>query len=337
MSDVKIGSSRYGKSKKTYFKMKPGSNVFRILPPIGKLADAEQWAVYHKVHYGYETTPDPKTGKAKLRPFLSPERYNWDTKMVEVPDAAKQRIDALRAAQAKAKEAGMTEKVQLISAQLQKYNLDKKWYVNAMDLQGNIGLLKIPHKAKQSLDAEIDKLQARGIAPTNVENGRYFEFTKTGEGRETQYKVNVYEEPVVVNGKTYKEEKEHTLSSDDIKKYKSEYFELSELFKAPTSEQVARMVSEGARAVDEILGGPAAANTSSDDDEEDTDAETASLVSAAQNAVNSATPQPSVTSGTVVTGAANEVKLGSTTPSGALNPADFKQQSPEEFLKSIGM
>ena len=36
---MKIGKAKYGAGKKTYFKLKDGDQTFRILPPLGDLAD----------------------------------------------------------------------------------------------------------------------------------------------------------------------------------------------------------------------------------------------------------------------------------------------------------
>ena len=50
---MKIGKPKYGNGKKI-FKIKDGDNVYRILPPLGKLADAGKWSVYQKVEWGYK-------------------------------------------------------------------------------------------------------------------------------------------------------------------------------------------------------------------------------------------------------------------------------------------
>src|SRR5271155_5530075 len=99
---TKIGKARYGSSvsQRKYFKLKDGEQAFRILPPLGELADAGRWSVFHSVHYGY------KTSDGKQKPFLSPEVKNRKTNMVEVQDAAKERIETLKAKYEEAKKSG---------------------------------------------------------------------------------------------------------------------------------------------------------------------------------------------------------------------------------------
>ena len=69
------------------------------------------------------------------------------------------------------------------------------------------------------------------------------------------YKVQVYKEEV--DTKDYgKVEKDvvHALTEDLISRLSTEAFELDKLYKAPTAEQVERIVKDGKNAVDEILG-----------------------------------------------------------------------------------
>ena len=76
---VALGKSNYGGGgKKTYFKLKDGDNVYRILPPMFDLAEKGVWTKYYAVEYGYYNT------QGKMRPFLACRVVNKKTKMVEV-------------------------------------------------------------------------------------------------------------------------------------------------------------------------------------------------------------------------------------------------------------
>src|ERR1035438_7321436 len=97
MSTMKIGKAKYGGDKKTYFKLKDGDSVFRIIPPIGDMADDGIWSKYYNIHYGYRNT------KGNMRVFQSSLVKDRKTKMVEVPDKALERIQMLKAALDKAK------------------------------------------------------------------------------------------------------------------------------------------------------------------------------------------------------------------------------------------
>lgn len=338
---MKIGKAKLGNSAtKKYFKLEKGDNVFRILPPMGDLADRGIWAVYHKIHYGYVGLPD-RTGRARMRPFVSPEVLNRATRMVEVADPAKERIEKIKQALSEAKDRGDTETVKQLATLAKTFNLDAKWYVNAMNLQGEIGLLKIPHKAKQALESEIQRLSQEGVDPLGVENGRYFVFQRTGEGRDTQYQVKVYKQRIEVAGLGMVEkDMPHALTEDVITRLETEAHKLNDLFKRPTAEQVARMVSEGPAAVEEILGRSQTNDMEDDGSEDDVDMPSAAsspvrpqASSAAAAAVGNASPvlpKSSVKIGTAATSSAS-----TPTPSMASTPS--QDQSPEEFLKSIGL
>jgi hypothetical protein len=356
---MKFGTGKIGSSaKKKYFKLEKGETVYRILPPFGPMADTDTWAVFYKVHYGYKGLPNPKTGKAYMRVFLSPEVKNYKTGMIDVADPANERIrnlkEALAAAQKRGDKAASGELVNLLKT----YNLDSKWHVNAVNLQGEIGMLKIPHKAYKSLEAEITRLRQEGVDPLSVENGRYFSFKRSGEGLETQYSVSVYKQKIEVPGLgVVEKDVAHVLSPDLIAKlgtvvnpqtgemvFDREGHNLLVQYARPTAEQVARMVNEGAKAVEEILG-------QSGQEEEDDSSDVDSALSGASQSKETltptaplaSTPTPAATQAAPATPVQQTVgglKIGggtTSTPAVASVASSGTTVSPEEFLKSLGM
>src|ERR1700679_396603 len=126
---VKIGKARFGgqQQQRKYFKLKDGEQVYRILPPLKELADSGRWSVFHSVHYGYKGTD------GKQKPFLSPEVKNRKNNMVEIPDAAKDRISTLKAKFEEAKASGnkaALEKLDILVGPTGMYNLDNNHYMN---------------------------------------------------------------------------------------------------------------------------------------------------------------------------------------------------------------
>lgn len=240
---MKIGSGRSksgGYNKRKYFKLKDGEQAYRILPGLGDLADSNRWSVFYSVHYGYKTSDN------KSRPFVSPEVKNRKNGMIEVSDAAKERIEKLKGDLEKSKKAGnkaMTEKLSKLVGQLGMYNLDSNHYLNVIDAQGNIGVLKLRHKAKLALEAEIKKLESSGVYPLSPENGRYFVFTRTGMGRDTTFSVNVLKEKLTVEGVgTVERDVVHKLDDEIINRLSTEAAELDKLFKRFSSEEVREIV-----------------------------------------------------------------------------------------------
>lgn len=239
MSRVKSGFTQ-----KKYFKLKDGPSTFRILPPMEELGNKGQgkdWSQFYKVHYGY------KNSAGKLRVFQSTLVVNRKSKMVEVPDAADQRIKDLKAKLEEAKAAGnkaVVEKLgKLVSGQKPMYNVDGNHYVNAIDSQGNIGVLKLRHRAMKALQDEIVKLEKKGIDPIAAVNGREFVFERSGTGLDTSFKVSVGQETLNIEGVgQVNRDKISNLSEEVIARTEKECADLSKLFKKVTPEDIERIV-----------------------------------------------------------------------------------------------
>lgn len=273
---MKLGNARYGAeyTKKKWFKLKDGESVFRILPPMGEYADRGIWSEYYGVHYGYRTTDN------KTRTFLSPLVVNKANKMVEKPDAAlelinnfKSQIDAAKLAGDKAKVERLQE---FVGGQKSRFNLDKNHYMNAMDLQGNIGVLKLRHRAKIALDATIKSLRAKGIDPLSPTDGRFFVFRRSGNALETTFQVEVYSKDIQTEAYgVVKQDVIHTLTPDVIDRLKAEAVELGSLFRTLTSEEVSAIVAGVdiktgiSTAADAIFASKGVAATAGDDDSDD--------------------------------------------------------------------
>jgi len=250
---MKLGTPKYEQSKKNYFSFKKNQNTFilRILPPMGRLADAGKWSLYHRVEFGYAGSD------GRMRPFLSPRVVNFKG-MVEVESEAHKRREMIKAQQAAAKKAGDNALVEKSTNMLKKYNQDAKHHMNVIDLQGNIGLFKLGHKGFQALKAEVDRLRSEGIDPVGVDNGRFFVFSRNGSGRDTLYTVTEYkqkQEITTPSGKvTAMVDFPHAITESIMNKLATDAFELDNIYPTVTPEEERRIVHEGASAVDEILG-----------------------------------------------------------------------------------
>lgn len=250
---MKLGSPKYEQNKKNYFSFKKNQNTFilRVLPPMGGLADAGKWSIYHRVEFGYTGTD------GKLRPFLSPRVVNYSG-MVEIESETHKRRESIKTQQAQAKKTGNAALVEQCTKMLQKYNQDAKHHMNVVDLQGNVGLFKIGHKGFQALKAEVDRLRSEGIDPIGVENGRFFVFSRAGSGRDTLYTVTEYkqkQEIVTPTGRvTAMVDFPHSITDSIMSKLSTDAFELDKIYPIVTPEEEYRIVHDGAVAVDEILG-----------------------------------------------------------------------------------
>jgi len=338
---MKIGNAKYGGgfTKKTYFKLGDGESVFRILPPLGDLAEAGRWSVFYNVHYGYKNT------QGKMRAFQSPLVKNRKTKMIEVPDAAAERIQLLMAKLEEAKknknESRVKELLTLVGGTKSLYNLDSHHYMNVIDLDGKIGILKIRHRAKLALDAEIERLRKEGVDPLSVDNGRFFVFRRTGTALETTFQVTVYQESQVIAGQKVKVEKVHALDDALIARLGREAGQLDKLFKRPTAEEVELIVKNSdirtgvSPACDEIFDKvQAAAAEEASSDEPDSDYQEPT----AQGLGKSATaPTQAPTQAMPAPKAAPTPAPAQATPAPAARPVVQDDQSDADFLKSLGL
>lgn len=301
MSGV-FGKASFGGKGRTWFKIKDGNNgPYRILPPMGDLADDGRWSAYYNIHYGY------KNSEGKMRTFQSPLIKNRKTKMIESPDAALDRINQLKVKLDEAKKAGNNEMynklLELVGGKKSRYNLDSNHYLNVIDLQGNIGILKIRHRAKLALDAKIKELRDSGVEPLDPETGRFFVFSRSGMAMDTIYQVSLYQEKLNIDGVgEVKRDVVHKITEDIARRclvqnkdgsftYK-EAARLDRLFKTPTSEEVDRIVREGEKAVDEILDTATNENVVDTDESGFEDEETAPVQAATVAAPSQVTTQP---------------------------------------------
>lgn len=275
MSTVKVGKARYGGefTKRVYRKLKDGEAVYRILPPMGDLADKGIWSVFYNVHYGYRNL------EGQIRTFQSPLVKNRKNKMIEVPDAALERIESLKAQfelAKKEKNAAMVERLDKLVGQKGMYNLDNNHHVNAMDQQGNVVILKLRHRAKLALDATIKRLREGGVDPLDLDNGRFFIFRRTGMGLDTSFQVDILKEKITVSGMgVVEKEIVHVIDDAALQGIAKQVAELDKLYKRPSSEEVANIVKQSdlltgkSPAIDELFSTAAAPVAATEEDYDD--------------------------------------------------------------------
>lgn len=360
---VKIGGAEGGNfTKKKQWKIKDGDNTYRILPSLGfngKEPDGK-WAKFYNVHFGY------KNSAGKLRVFQSPLVKNRDTKMIEKPDAALERIEKLKAELEKAKESknkAMYDKLlPLVGGNKPLYNMDNNHHVNAINEQGEIGVLRIRHTAKKALDAVITALRAKGIEPLGVEQGRFFVINRVGMGRDTTFTVTVKTRTLKIDGVgEVNQDIVHVLTPEIIARLETEAGDLDNLYRRLSSEEVARLVKESelltgkSPVVDELFDkkGQAAAADADPEDAEDGEAgnparpdpaglegrPAANAGPAAYFQAPAPTPAPQAAPvaqpNQTVTAAAQTTTIKLDTPTAPAATVSPSEMSDEDFLKSL--
>jgi hypothetical protein len=228
-------------AKKNYFSQKDGNVIFRIIKPLEQYTkDTHGWAKFHAVIFGY------KNSEGKLRPFQSAQVKRDGVVLVECP--AMKRIEELTAKLNKAKEEGnddLVAKLSKIVGYGGNYSVDKNFHMNVIDLQGNIGVLKLRSKAKQALEDELIRLeQEEGVNALSDENGRFFVFNRSGSGNTTSFKVSVYKEKIdVPNVGRVERDVIHKITPELRAKIDREAQDLNKIAAKLTVEEIARIVA----------------------------------------------------------------------------------------------
>lgn len=368
---MKLGKAKHNGSNKEIFKIKDGDNIFRILPPMGNLADVGHYSKYYRVCWGYKGTD------GKNKPFVSPYQKNYNTQMVEVDCAAVRRNEKLKAD----KQVLVDKKKELIAAgqevpqqlldliteankAVMAFNIEAKHHLNAYSKDGKIGLLKIGARAFKALKAQFQALESQGIDALGVENGRFMNLHRTGKGLDTAYAVSELKQQKEVEGIGLVDAPlPHSLDGAIIGRLAAEAFKLDEIYPMPTSEEVAEIVAaherseaEGMAAVDRILKKTTPAATTTNASAETTTTQQPVLTQTAEQSVASTQQTATTTDGTVANTTTGEVVADATpTPEATITPTveatpqvatttetpvvttPAAAQSNEDFLAGLGI
>jgi hypothetical protein len=245
---MELGNPNNGgntRKKKNYFHIKQGSQVFRILPPMGALAQAGIWSRYYEVHFGY------KHKEGYMKPFQSCEQKSRDRKMIEIDDPAKERLKRLEGqlkaieerhkAQPSAELAAAIEKLKTVVGFDGQYSLEKRHYMNAVNDKGEIGLLALKHREKLALEEALKKIETKynGLKANGIE-GAFIEFNKSGKGLDT---ITAAVPHMLVSGDGSERLNKHTLDQGIIGRLAAEAFELDKLYYQLTREEIELIVN----------------------------------------------------------------------------------------------
>lgn len=260
MEDFLIGTTVLGKNRSAGHKtdtlsLKPGDNVYRVLPPMFSLAKANQYYGYWRIHWGFKM-PDGKN-----RPLVCVERRNFRSKIIESHCPICDMVEERKREHTYLKESldkgnGNVTKEQVkafYDKNVRPFMADGKYYVNAVSQEGKIVVLKLPKTAKDAFEARSEKLtKEEAIDPSGV-NGIYLNFIRTGEGKETKYSVEPYlmTDPNNPRAKVYKD---HTLSPEFVSRLKTEARDLSKLYTPISLEDMSTLVSASEEERPVIMG-----------------------------------------------------------------------------------
>jgi hypothetical protein len=176
-----------GYIKKKRFYIEEGSNLYRVLPPFGSLAEKSAIAKYHEIIW-------LKNSAGKKFPVSSKQVMGKDRvilkrdPIIDAINAKKQEFEMLKTNGADA------ALVNAMKEEIDGMNVDKAFYVNAMNPAGEIGVLKVKITAWNDLKTRLIELEKQGVDPINVGqgNGIVFDFKKQKDDKgKISYRVDV--------------------------------------------------------------------------------------------------------------------------------------------------
>jgi hypothetical protein len=129
------------------------------------------------------------------------------------------------------------------------FQCDKKYYLNAINQQGEIGILAISYKSFQAMKAVMIEQSQKGFDPT-AKVGCFLNFKKIQAYKgdpQTNYSVEIAtEEFADAQGNRFQRVKMHELTPDVINRLQTEAKDLNSLYKSLTPEQLEILVKTSA-------------------------------------------------------------------------------------------
>jgi hypothetical protein len=262
-----FGEPKFSKDGIKSFKLKEGSNVYRILPPMHSMASSGKWKRYQRQHFGWCGENKQKPDKPRSRPFVCLEKKDFKTGMIleecEACIEVKNQKNNLDLLLAQLKTSGVTQdqlnlKAGPLRGWVGDHNIDGKYWLLVMNTNNEFGILRIGTKANKELDVAIDKLRAKGINPISANQGVWFDFVRTKTGplpQNVEDKCFVVEEYKTIDGRTFSIEKMAPLNESQLTQALQECPDLNKMFTALTHEQISMLVNSSGdpKTVDEIF------------------------------------------------------------------------------------
>lgn len=290
--------------KVNYFQFKNGVNVYRIMPPMFSCLEQGHYAKYYSRHWGYfdengrqksfnclKKYDDTTRELVEECPFCTDQENKFQSKKAAEALVATL-TDKINKAQSQgASREDLTEEIDelqsakedLLVANKQYSPRQQRFWVNAMNLQGEFGLLALPKTVYEALVGKRDQDQKTGkfvrgtgqiqkvkekekIDPLGVNEGVFWAIERTGSGQfDTEYTVGPFKaERQLDDGTVVEVSKRAPLSAEQkqlaLKKCKDLNTVFNHLFL--TKEQAEAVVNGSPSAVNAVNNAPRKVETS---------------------------------------------------------------------------
>jgi hypothetical protein len=280
MDSSYIGVTSFGtRNKKNYHYVKSehekggkqgGVNPYRVFPPYGTLAADGRVYEYWGHHEVVNT-------KGERRSFACIEEMDWQTKMVKVhcPFCEMHKRNKAQYDTYKTQGAASEDLKAFNTNHVQPYQSQNRYYVNAINLEGQIGVLALPSKLFKDFKALYQTYANQGFDITGTK-GMFLNFQKISQYKgdnQPIFKVDLLRDVAINPATGMPEEKmrpPHELTPEIVARMKTECFELSTLYKKITPDQMGMILQatgpQRAVLVDQIFALPERQSQSPEND-----------------------------------------------------------------------
>jgi len=214
-------------------KINDGSNIYRILPPFG---DPSIHNNYPYRRWSVSWLQDPKSGKRK--PFATPLTEGETCPVQEYNDALNKHIEA-RIHTLKSdgySDGDIKAAIEGLRSVQWNMRLQHVYAYNACDQSGSVGLLELKstgHKAMKKMMNQY--IKDYGQDPTSLgseetDSGVWFNISKEGKGKDTEYGVAFHQTRQKMNGQLVKIDDRTALPENVVANYESLAYDLNSIY-----------------------------------------------------------------------------------------------------------
>lgn len=214
-------------------KVNEGSNIFRILPPFG---DPEKHNNYPYHRWSIAWLVDPKS--SKRRPFATPLTDGETCPVQEYNDALNLFIEERKNTLKSDGYSDADVKAELEGLRSIQWNmrLQHVYSYNACDQAGTVGILELKSTAHKAMKKMMNQyIKEHGQDPTSLgseddDSGVWFNISKEGKGKDTEYSVAFNQTRQKMNGTLVKIDDRSALPEHVANNYESLAYDLGSIY-----------------------------------------------------------------------------------------------------------
>lgn len=221
-------------------KVKDGKNVYRILPPFGAESNGYPYRKW-QIIWGLM---DPESGRA--RPFASSMTSEKRCPVTEYVAELKKKAETMKMdMQASgASEDAIKQRLAALTKLIQDLSPKTVYIYNAVDKSGEVGLLELKATAHKKMKTEMSNyVNDYNQDPTSLhsnddDSGVWFEVSRTGMGRDTEYDVKKSQHRIKNGLKVTFEDDRSPLPEAVVENYDNMAYDLSSVYQVKSYEDL---------------------------------------------------------------------------------------------------